>query len=211
MSTSMPAQPCERSASTTRHRYEELLAAVDGMNDARPAVNSYITPGRPPVGHTIGTIVSRLHVINARVWDSEDEARTAGEDLEVAAAKRMIDRLNLARHDHTEAVDDWVLKVFPMNDAAELHTETIGMVIDRLSVLSLRESHYRRRLTYTVDAACEATLAAVETQKADLRASLELLLTNCLNGHRRFRQYRAFKAYGDTEQSTSATSEVATF
>ncbi|MER7755161.1 DUF4254 domain-containing protein [Kitasatospora sp. NPDC097643] len=191
-----PITPTTTPARTTgadrRHTaIDALMTAVDALGASTG----------PHVEHTsvvlgeerhIVPLVGGLHAVNADLWDAEDEARRPGaDDSAVAAAKRRIDRLNLRRHAFAEAVDDWVFAAVPMSPTAELHTEAIGIVVDRLSVLTLREAHYRRGGSGT-----EGVLVNVRRQRGDLLGALATLLRQCADGQRRVQLYRAHKAYG---------------
>ena len=61
------------------------------------------------VNTTFGSLVSELSRTNIDLWKEEDKARVQ-DDLQVADAKRKIDKLNQKRNDLIEKIDDYVLK-----------------------------------------------------------------------------------------------------
>ena len=90
--------------------------------------------------------IEGLHRANFELWHQEDKARDvhAG-DTAIAAAKRAIDVINQRRNDQIEHCDELLLKELSAenlpNFQAELHSETPGMMLDRLSIMSLKMYH----------------------------------------------------------------------
>jgi hypothetical protein len=160
-------------------------------------------PAHPP--GDIWPWVEANHASNARLWREEDLARRGDvPDAAIAANKRAIDRFNQQRNDAIERLDEAIHGALAhcMREGARLHSETPGMMIDRLSILALRSramavearredagaDHVRR---------CGERLARIGEQRRDLAGCLAALLADCSTGAARFKVYRPFKMYND--------------
>jgi Protein of unknown function (DUF4254) len=151
--------------------------------------------------------VARQHLANFILWHIEDEARAPGAtDTEIASVKRRIDRTNQRRNDLAEELDrillEWLAGRGLPRPAAPLHSESPGLMIDRLSILALKIYHTREETT-RVDAPQGHTernrqrLAVLQEQRADLAGCLDALWCETLAGERRFKIYRQLKMYND--------------
>ncbi|MDR3726226.1 MAG: DUF4254 domain-containing protein [Terracidiphilus sp.] len=152
-------------------------------------------------------LVARQHRANFDLWHIEDEARTPGAaDTELAEVKRRVDRTNQLRNDLAETLDrallGWLEPQGLPNTKANLNSESPGLIIDRLSILSLKIYHTRAEAERTdapqghVERNRER-LAILEEQRADLASCLGALWQETLAGTRRFKLYRQLKMYND--------------
>jgi hypothetical protein len=152
-------------------------------------------------------LVSGQHRANFELWHIEDEARVPGAtDAEIAAVKRRVDSTNQRRNDLAEGLDSallaWLAARDLPNPAAALHSETPGLMIDRLSILALKIYHTREEAERANAPEGHAQrnldrLAILEEQRADLAACLDALWGEILAGTKRFKLYRQLKMYND--------------
>jgi hypothetical protein len=151
--------------------------------------------------------VAHQHRANFDLWHIEDEARTPGAtDADLATVKRRIDSTNQLRNDLAEDLDRFLLaRLAPQHlpdPGAPLHSESPGLIIDRLSILALKIYHTREEAErHDAPAGHEernrSRLAILEEQRADLAHCLDALWRDTLAGARRFKLYRQLKMYND--------------
>jgi hypothetical protein len=153
--------------------------------------------------------VRAQHQANFELWHLEDEARAPhATDHRLAEIKRSIDQVNQRRNDLMERCDTLLLEALVAHGLprteAPLHSETPGLILDRLSILSLKifhtreetlrgdapESHIRRN---------RDRLRLLEEQRADLATCLDQLWAQVAGGKRRYKLYRQLKMYNDPE------------
>lgn len=153
--------------------------------------------------------VMALHQANFRLWHEEDQARDPhASDSIVAAAKRTIDRVNQLRNDQIEKCDAILLEALAQHQlpatGAEMHSETPGLMLDRLSILTLKIYHTREEVQrpHAPHGHAERNrerLAILTTQREQLAASLNRLWQRVLEGESSFCVYRQLKMYNDPE------------
>jgi hypothetical protein len=150
-------------------------------------------------------IAMAQHRANFELWHEEDNARVPGvADGEIVRVKHAIDGLNQRRNDLVEKMDLWLMERLEQDVAAPLHSETPGLMIDRLSILALkiyhtREEAHRASATEAHRLRNEERLQLLEEQRGDLAWCLDVLWTEVLEGKRRFKLYRQLKMYNDPE------------
>ncbi len=145
---------------------------------------------------------------NFEIWHEEDKARDPKAGAEkVAQVKRNIDALNQKRNDTMEKLDEYILEqlnrtgIRPAPDAS-LHSETVGSILDRLSIQALRIFHMREEaLREDADEPhrreCRERLSILEEQQKDLHDCLGTFQEELLSGRRLFKVYRQMKMYND--------------
>jgi hypothetical protein len=146
------------------------------------------------------------HRANFDLWHEEDKAREPeASDARITLVKHTIDKLNQTRNDLVEAMDRTLLEAAgAQNPTAPLHSESPGLILDRLSILALKiyhtaeeahrasasEAHHQKNLR---------RLALLEEQRSDLAACLDELWREVRTGKRRFKLYRQMKMYNDPD------------
>ena len=157
------------------------------------------------------------HRANFDLWHEEDKAREPEtSDARIATVKHNIDKLNQTRNDLVELTDRTLLEAAGLqNPTAPLHSESPGLILDRLSILALKiyhtaeeahrasasEAHHQKNLS---------RLSLLEEQRNDLAACLDALWREVLDGKRRFKLYRQMKMYNDPELNPAVYTHKAT-
>ena len=150
-------------------------------------------------------LVEENHSFNFQLWDAEDRARRDDLGFEwVYHAKREIDQFNQQRNNRMEDMDKWLfaeLKPATQTDCP-VHSETPGMMIDRLSILSLKHYHMtlqtiRTDVDDTHRQTCQMKCYTIAEQQKQLLHCLQELLREIITQKRAFRLYYQLKMYND--------------
>lgn len=154
-------------------------------------------------------LIARQHAANFELWHTEDQARLPNaSDEQIAAVKRSIDQINQRRNDLAEACDAFLLHLLASHGLpapnAPLHSESPGLMIDRLSILSLKIFHTAEQLHRPNAPAGHAQrnrnrLAILQEQQADLVSCFRQAWSQILAGTLRFKLYRQLKMYNDPD------------
>jgi hypothetical protein len=156
-------------------------------------------------------MIALQHHANFELWHIEDEARTPGaSDATIANVKRRVDSTNQRRNNLAEELDQFLIAILAgralPNPSAPLHSESPGLMIDRLSILALKIFHTREEIDRAITNPSapsghaernQKRLTILETQRADLANCLEDLWQSTLAGTRRFKLYQQLKMYND--------------
>jgi len=181
--------------------------AIVHLQDARVRL-WHDSPPEPAGDGSLAALIEAQHAANFTLWHAEDEARrSSADDASIAAVKRQIDRVNQVRNDTTEQIDSRLLASLREAGVAprgEQHSETPGMMIDRLSILSLKLFHTREELERAGAPAGHhernaERFATLQEQREDLARCLERLWAQVCAGERHFKQYWQLKMYNDPE------------
>jgi Protein of unknown function (DUF4254) len=180
---------------------------VTALQDRCTAAWHQEVPAVPPSLSGFERTVAEQHLANFELWHAEDTARTpSASDQELAQVKRFIDRANQRRNDLSEQCDVFLLNFLSQHNlpapGAELHSESPGLILDRLSILSLKLFHTREEIDRpgAPTGHGERNLQRLEIlveQRDDLAGALDRLWQQVLDRQRRFKLYRQLKMYND--------------
>jgi hypothetical protein len=150
-------------------------------------------------------LVEENHAFNFQLWHAEDRARRDDMGYQfVYLAKREIDGHNQKRNERMEAMDEWLVhRLNPASpDVCPVHSETPGMMIDRLSILALKAYHMEQQvLRKDVEPShrqnCQKKLETIMNQQQSLLSCLSQLFEDIAAKKRTFKVYHQFKMYND--------------
>ena len=178
--------------------------------DAAPETGPETDPETGGDLRDLHACIAAQHACNFQLWHVEDTARRRDVGPEViAACKRRIDALNQERNDGMEKVDACLLReLAPLLPALKAgttprhNTESLGMAVDRMSILSLKIWHMEEQIARAdVDEEhrqnCADKAAVLRTQRLDLEQSILDLMDEFAAGSKQPRLYFQFKMYND--------------
>lgn len=151
-------------------------------------------------------LIATQHKQNFDLWHEEDKAREPNAaDKTIAQVKRNIDVLNQSRNDMITQIDEFLEKqIFNANTDCNLpwNSETIGSIIDRLSIASLKVYHMneqaeRQDANQEHVQICTQKTKQLEVQLNDLKQALQEFHDDILAGRKQNKLYRQFKMYND--------------
>lgn len=150
-------------------------------------------------------LVEENHAFNYQLWHAEDRARRDDLGYEfVYKAKREIDAFNQQRNNRMEAMDAWLHQTLQPAPSSfcPVNSESPGMIIDRLSILSLKSYHMaiqteRQDASAEHKSQCLKKLTVINDQLQQLKLCLEELILEVGKKKRTFRIYHQFKMYND--------------
>ena len=151
--------------------------------------------------------LAEQHLANFELWHLEDMARAPqATDQDLARGKRLIDQANQRRNDLSEQCDVLLLESLSQQQLpapdAPLHSESPGLILDRLSILSLKLFHTREEIDRPGSPAGHSErnrqrLQILLEQRGDLAGALDSLWQQVLDRQRGFKLYRQLKMYND--------------
>lgn len=156
-------------------------------------------------GNSLLLTVKANHASNYLLWHTEDIVRRKDiSDKKLVECKRKIDVLNQERTNYFEKIDTIFVPLIctQIKQNVPVHTETIGMIIDRLSILSLKIYHMKEQtIRKDVSAdhlmSCKTKLKVLSQQQKDLIRATKSLIKECVEGKKQIKLYHSFKMYND--------------
>ena len=163
----------------------------------------------------LSSFVTLNHQCNIIIWKEEDLARRSDVDpLSIVANKRTIDKYNQIRNDAIEMIDQEILVAFKdveLKKNASQNSETIGSIIDRLSILNLKIRATKINMNSSDDSLvklCIDRIQVLNLQLDDLKKCLFFLIEHCSSGKKYIKVYRQYKMYNDSRFNKNITKKT---
>lgn len=192
------------------------LSLTKKWHDVQGEVNT--RPGAESAQERLLRLTSENHLTNFVLWHQEDLARSDDHGYKgVWLAKRTIDHYNLQRSGFIELMDQAIASVLrPLEPFGEhqcpCNSETPGMIIDRLSILALKEHHMEEFVDEAAEddperGRLEAKLEKIKGRRQALGRCLQELLYAVARRQRTFLLHSSFKMYKDPMSHPSRLGE----
>jgi len=163
-------------------------------------------------------LITLQHAANYSLWHIEDIARRKDVDSSVIAdCKYRIDKCNQRRNNLMEKIDQAVIELLepllPETSIEKYNSETLGMCVDRMSILALKAYHMHEEVIRS-DAAvehiekCTEKLSVLKEQRDDLKNAMFDIIDSYLEGSKRPKVYFQFKMYNDESLNPELYSNV---
>lgn len=166
----------------------------------------HIEPQEQGPPEDFNALVVAQHKKNFDLWHEEDKAREPDvNDSAIARVKRNIDGFNQQRNDMITEIDIWLaenLFAEHQDETLPWNSETLGSIVDRLSIASLKLFHMHEQTTRS-DASpthiieCQQKHNRLVEQRNDLATALQEFAEQIVAGVRQNKLYRQFKMYND--------------
>jgi cell division protein FtsB len=158
-------------------------------------------------GNSLIEVIAAQHFMNYSLWHIEDIARRRDVQASmIADCKHKIDSFNQKRNDLIEKIDEAVTYAIspclPHKTQEKYNTETLGMAIDRMSIIALKIYHMREQASRN-DAdsehkdKCAIKLSQLIEQRERLKQSIFDLIDDYLAGRKAIKPYFQHKMYND--------------
>ncbi len=149
-------------------------------------------------------LIAENHRHNFILWHEEDLARRDDQPAaRIEEARRTIERHNQARNGTIEMMDLALAAMLPPPAAGlPVHSESPGMIIDRLSNMALRESQLTPRPGTPEPSIADGSrrrLDAIRRQRQRLESCLQELMLDLQNGTRDFLPARTMRISNDPD------------
>jgi len=173
---------------------------------AKYTTDWHINPNSQLPSDELENLIVRQHQQNFDLWHEEDKAREPNvEDALIAQVKRNIDALNQRRNDMITEIDQRLAEIELadyQDDSLPWNSETLGSIIDRLSIASLKVFHMaeqaeRADASEEHIASCTEKLYKLKLQEDDLATALQQFVDDIMAGKKQNKLYRQFKMYND--------------